>query len=246
LKTKIGSNAIFWLVYLALLAVLLPHTAWAFASFEPNTPVGQVTAWFAALAFEAGLATLTAKLAKRIEETPRRCSFWRRAAYRYASPYFAGLLLSIAVSALANLAHSVEYGQALGVFTRLSIPRDVYSLAFGGILPIASLLFAWVLSQDTVSEQEDDPALAQAKDTISELRVKVRQAEQRATTAEEVARRAEALLIPGKPERIRAIKAQWPALANTAVAILGEASPAYVSEVLSANGNGHSEEVGAQ
>lgn len=29
------SNALLWAIYLSLLAVLLPHTAWAFARFEP-------------------------------------------------------------------------------------------------------------------------------------------------------------------------------------------------------------------
>ena len=28
------SSKMFWIIYLALLAVLLPHTAWAFARFE--------------------------------------------------------------------------------------------------------------------------------------------------------------------------------------------------------------------
>ena len=29
-------NPLLWVIYLALLAVLLPHTAWAFAVFEPD------------------------------------------------------------------------------------------------------------------------------------------------------------------------------------------------------------------
>ena len=55
-----GPNILLWSIYLALLAVLLPHTAWAFARFEPpavgwlNVPWGKVTAWA-----EAGLAPVT-------------------------------------------------------------------------------------------------------------------------------------------------------------------------------------------
>jgi hypothetical protein len=70
-------NTLLWVIYLALLAVLLPHTAWAFSRFEPQTagwlgiPWGIVTAWAAAFAFEAAIAALTHRLARRIEHTPR-------------------------------------------------------------------------------------------------------------------------------------------------------------------------------
>jgi hypothetical protein len=70
------SSIVLWVIYLALLAVLLPHTAWAFARFEPanpgwlGVPWGQVTAWAAAFAFEAAIAALTHRLAQRIEATP--------------------------------------------------------------------------------------------------------------------------------------------------------------------------------
>lgn len=69
------SNILFWTIYLALLAVLLPHTAWAFAHFEPRDASwqgvswGMVTAWAAAFAFEAAIAALTHKIAKHIDST---------------------------------------------------------------------------------------------------------------------------------------------------------------------------------
>lgn len=75
--TQLNTDKILWLVYLALLAVLLPHTAWAFSNFEPQRAGvlgihwGSVTAWAAAFAFEAAIATLTHKLARHIEKTPR-------------------------------------------------------------------------------------------------------------------------------------------------------------------------------
>ena len=70
------SSVLLWAIYLALLAVLLPHTAWAFGHFE--SPVagwlglqwGVLSAWAAAFAFEAAIAALTHKLAERIETTP--------------------------------------------------------------------------------------------------------------------------------------------------------------------------------
>jgi hypothetical protein len=59
------SNVLLWAIYLSLLAVLLPHTAWAFARFEPpgngsfGIAWGAITAWAAAFAFEAAIAALT-------------------------------------------------------------------------------------------------------------------------------------------------------------------------------------------
>ena len=61
------TNNLLWIIYLALLIVLLPHTAWAFSRFESpamgwlGIQWGLVTAWAAAFAFEAALAALTHK-----------------------------------------------------------------------------------------------------------------------------------------------------------------------------------------
>ncbi len=59
------SNILLWAIYLALLVVLLPHTAWAFGRSESpatgclNIQWGVVTAGAAAFAFEAAIAALT-------------------------------------------------------------------------------------------------------------------------------------------------------------------------------------------
>jgi hypothetical protein len=104
------SNTFLWVIYLALLAVLLPHTAWAFSRFEPQTDGwlsvrwGLITAWAAAFAFEAAIAALTHKLANRIQMTPRYTAgrVWlRRFVYQYINAYAAGLLVALGVSALA-------------------------------------------------------------------------------------------------------------------------------------------------
>ncbi len=55
-----STNRILWAVYLSLLGVLLPHTAWAFHNFEPENEAGKISlvAWTAAFAFEASIAAL--------------------------------------------------------------------------------------------------------------------------------------------------------------------------------------------
>ena len=102
------SNLLLWTIYLALLAVLLPHTARPFGLFEPpekgwlNVPWGMVTAWAAAVAFVAAIAALTQRLARHIETTPRFTAgrVWlRRMSHQYLSASPAVFLVAVGVSA---------------------------------------------------------------------------------------------------------------------------------------------------
>jgi hypothetical protein len=204
------TNRILWGVYLALLGVLLPHTAWAFGRFESDNAGlfgfkwGQAIAWLAAFAFEAAIAALTSKLAKHIETTPRYSSgnvALRKFSYRYLNAYSVGL-----------------------------------SVAFGAILPLVSLLFVLVLSNVTETEQGEDEVLVEAKATIRELRKELRTAEARASDAETRFGAAgdlfARLFAAEKRVRILAVAETWPALPQSSVAKIAESSPAYVSEVL--------------
>ena len=263
--TKVTANGLIWVIYILLLGVLLPHTAWAFAKFEPID--SQFVAWGGAFAFEAAIAVLTHKLAKHIEFTARHKSAWRRFSARYLNAYGGGLLIAWVVSTLANLAHSVEFGQALKIFADYGIPAPVYAVAFGAILPTTSLLFARILSnvieQDN-TETEANPELERANGTIRELRDQLRQTEQRAKATEQAAKQEsdrlqrdietlqgefnglrsrfaemERLFSEDKKERILAAHTIWPKLPGSGIAVIAESSPSYVSEVLnSSNGKG--------
>ena len=246
------SNTLLWVIYLALLAVLLPHTAWAFSRFEPQTagwlgvPWGIVTAWAAAFAFEAAIAALTHKLARRIEATPRYTAGrvpLRRLSYQYLNAYAAGLFVALAVSALANFAHAVEYSRDFAIFGRYSVPPLLYSLTFGAILPLVSLLFARILGDTTATEATANPELTRAKQTIKELQADLDAAEERLTDAESRALAAEQrfaaagdlfarLFAEEKRQRILAAAERWPELPAASIAIIASASPGYVSEVL--------------
>jgi len=184
-------NRILWAVYLSLLGVLLPHTAWAFHNFEPENESGKISlvAWTAAFAFEASIAALMHKLSGHIDRTPRRLSPWAKFQYRYLNAYSLGLLAAIAVSSLANLAHAVEFGRPLAIFAVLKISFDTYAFAFGAVLPLVSLVFARVLSNVVETEGDEDPELVQAKKTISDLRHQLRESEAKAKAAEEADRR---------------------------------------------------------
>jgi len=243
-------NRILWAVYLSLLGVLLPHTAWAFHNFEPENESGKISlvAWTAAFAFEASIAALMHKLSGHIDRTPRRLSPWAKFQYRYLNAYSLGLLAAIIVSSLANLAHAVEFGRPLAIFAEWKISFDVYAFAFGAVLPLVSLVFARVLSNVVETETVDDPELVQAKKTIVDLRRQLRGSEAQAREAEEARKQVEARYVSGdrtlmkivsvdKRERILAAHRLWPRLPGAALATIAEASPSYVSEVLKADTN---------
>ncbi len=237
------TNRILWGIYICLLLVLLPHTAWLFGRFEPDTTFGTVTGWAGGLAFEAAIAVLTHKLAVHIGATPKRLGRWKRIEYQYINAYSGGLLVSLIVSALANLAHAVEYGQSLAIFARWGIPEGVYQVSFGAVLPMVSWLFARVLSNVSESEAETDPALEAAKTELAEAKRKLREAERERSIAEAERAAAEqrfaaagdllaGIFAAEKRQRILAVREKWPKLPPGAIAIIAETSPGYVSDVL--------------
>ncbi|MCK6625577.1 MAG: hypothetical protein L6R45_10425 [Anaerolineae bacterium] len=268
-KIEVTSHHLIWLIYLLLLGVLLPHTAWAFAKFEPEGY--ELVAWGGAFAFEAAIAVLTHRLAKHIETIAKIKSAWRKFTARYLNAYGGGLAIAWLVSTLANLAHSVEFGQTLKIFEAYDLPAPVYAIAFGAILPTTSLLFARILSgviEEDQTEGEPNPELEKAKEAIRDLKGQLRQAEEqakeslrklqvqlhsteeRANTAEQRAAESEArfraagdifvkLMEGPKRDRVLAAMERWPQLSASAVAIITETSPSYVSEVKNGtNGNG--------
>ncbi|MEN6507024.1 MAG: hypothetical protein ABFD92_21015 [Planctomycetaceae bacterium] len=238
------STVALWGVYVALLLVLLPHTAWAFSLFEPKTTFGQVVGWFAAVSFEFAILVLTHKLARHLETVPNRGDAKRKFQRRYLNAYAAGLAVAISVSAFANVAHAVEFGGKMAIFAGWPWGFVVYVAAFGGILPLTSLLFARVLSNVADTEQETDPEvldlrakLKEAKETLTEAGRKVQEIERRAQKAETELAITGRLFTGDKRDRIVAALETWPALPSSAVAIITRSSASYVSEVV--NGNGH-------
>lgn len=241
MKAHLRLNVLLWGVYVALLGVLTPHTAWAFRQFEP--PGYSWLGWVAAFAFEAAIFGLTVRLKGRLETTPRYTSgnvAWRRFAYRYLNSFASMLLLALAVSVAANWAHAVEFGQAFAVFARYSLSPLAYSVMFGGILPITSLVFAQVLADSPLTEAGRDEELAEAKRGRREAERELKLAKEdsvalslRLAEAEDIVR----ILAADKVrDRILAVHARWPELAAGAVSIIADASPSYTSEVLAARG----------
>jgi hypothetical protein len=193
-------------------------------------------------------------LAKHIESTPRYTAgrVWlRRISYQYLNAFSAGLLVAVGVSVLANFGHAVEFGRGFGTpaqgsycaFGQHKTPPLLYSLAFSGILPLVSLMFARILANTAETESGANSELTQAKQTIRKLRSDLEAAEGRIGDAEARANAAEQrfaaagdlvvqLSAHEKRQRILAAAERWPQLPTSSVAIVAGASLSYASEVL--------------
>jgi hypothetical protein len=141
----------------------------------------------------------------------------------------------------------VEYSQGFVIFGRYDIPPLLYSLTFGAILPLVSLLFARILGDTADTEAASNPELTKAKQTIKKLQAGLDATEARISDAETRAVAAEQriaaagdlfarLFAEEKRQRILAASERWPELPATSIAIIASASPGYVSEVLNRKG----------
>ena len=216
------SRIVLWGVYLALLGVLLPHTAWAFGQFEPLH--WRWLGWVAAVAFEGAIAAFTWRLKQHIEQPPHPRKPWRRISKRYLNVYAVGLFAAIGVSAFANWAHAVQFAQPFAIYVGYSVPPLLYSVAFGAILPLCSLLFARILANVQEANEADDEVKA--------LRRELNAANRRANEAENAARFLLQLNAADRAQRILAARHQWPELSQSGIAVVTETSPSYVSQVL--------------
>lgn len=185
MKPKLTSTFILWIIFLALLAVLLPHTAWWFSQFQDPRPMdlfgwsiypGKITAWFAATVFEGTIAAYTHKLAQHIESLPNYKDARKKFTERYLNAYGTILLIAWLVSTIANYAYALEFATPVKLFTDTGLPVQVGAAISGGILPLCSLLFARALSnvqetdpEQTDAEREADKKLREANRVNREL-----------------------------------------------------------------------------
>lgn len=240
---------LFYIIYLALLGVLLPHTAWAFSRFQEAVGWGghknAILAWALAIVFEGTIFAITYHLKGLIEKSSRmkqktdelRIAFaWRKFSSAWVNEFGFLLLFTSGVSALANFSYAVEFGQSFLAFDRYGMPRIIYELAFGGTLPVVSVVFARILADTAEAEQERADGELEAKKgeraankTSARLRIerdKLRIAQTH----------YEALSDSLAKDRIRAARILWPDESQAKIAGRAGASPSTVSEVLNRNG----------
>lgn len=260
LKTLLNVRNLLWLIYLALLGVLLPHTAWAFRQFQSAD--GELLAWLLAFVFEASVFGFTHNLVERIERAYRLrrreaeswyAFDWRRFSEAYMNLNGLGLLSVSSVSALANFTYTVEFARPFNVYASYSIPPIVYYIAFGGILPLVSLLFAHVLAkpgpgEDAPNEAEEAMRARErvARKEANDLRLELNTLRLELEQVKDRAKVIERLFADDKRVRIVTARELFPDATGAAIASITGAGAGYVSEVLAgkiavpvANGNGH-------
>lgn len=188
---KISNTHLFWLVYLAFLAVLFPQAAWTIGQFQDaaggewtmlgvsSSPLG----WFLAGVFETTIALVTHRLNDHWREMPPRYRSAdmgrKRFSYRWLNVYAVALMVAMTVSAIANYTHVVQFtNPSLKVFEHAAWAVGLYQVIFGLALPGVSFVFARALSTMQETEQEDDPAFAKAKTDLKEANSTIRKLEQ--------------------------------------------------------------------
>ena len=244
---------LFWLIYLSLLGVLLPHAAWAFNHFQRSgeTEISWM-AWALAFTFEGAVFAFTHRLKDRIEKARRlRCKEgesslhfgWRKLTAGYLNIHSLGLLSCSGVSGLANFTYAVEFAGEFVIYGQYSVNPLFYELAFGGILPVVSLLFAQILADTIEDEVIRDEALEAAKQAEREAKQRFAQLRQEFERAKGPFAQFRQLQAESARERILAAAQLWPDLSKAGISVIANSSPGYVSEVLK---NGHNIELDEQ
>lgn len=133
------SRLILWGSYIFLLVVLLPHTSWMFARFEPVDMQG--LGWAAAIAFEMTIGVLTHQLSKVIADIDASQPFLMRLKQELLSVPAIMLIGCIMISLLANYVHASTF--ANGLPSEHIAATLAFSIPFGAALPLASFGYAY-------------------------------------------------------------------------------------------------------
>lgn len=70
----------------------------------------------------------------------------------------------------------------IAIFGSYNVPPLICSLAFGGSLPLVSLMFVRILANTAETETQANPELRKAKQTITKLRLDLEEVERRPIT----------------------------------------------------------------
>jgi hypothetical protein len=137
-------TAVIWLVYVALLVVMLPHTQRAAARFEPENIIGAVSSFAFALVFELAYIVFMHGQVEHLKQNRRARAneakshhLWRK----WGTAYSAALLVALIITFLANTWHTTSSVDSQNVY-------DVsMAFVFGAVLPVMSILFASILAR---------------------------------------------------------------------------------------------------
>ena len=196
-KIKISNTHLFWAVFVAFLFVLFPQTAWTIGQFQDKSSTqwtfmgvtASPLAWLLAGVIELTIAIVTHRLNVHWMEMPKRYKAddmkGKRFSYRWLNIYAMALIVAMAISAVANYTHVVQFtDQTLKVFNGSDVAVRLYQVLFGLALPGVSFVFARVLSTMQEAEQEEDPAFAKAKEELKEANATIRSLEKERTESE--------------------------------------------------------------
>jgi len=161
IRLKPSMYQVLWFIYIALLVAILPHTSWWFAKSHPVTD--EVLSWILAIVFECGIFAFTHRIVtlvatanrkRQLEKEGKWAFRWRRISAGYVNLSGLGLLVTSGVSGFANWSYAVEHGGNLAIYSApYMVSPLIYEFAAGGILPLVSFFFSYLLAE-MMSERE--------------------------------------------------------------------------------------------
>lgn len=233
------------LVFVFLLAVMLDHTAYFFAQFEPvdsavsimgfSIGFGRIKGFAMALVFELSIWIMTEKLAAHMETIrTRRANFRQRFQTfvdRFINAYGLALGICWTVSFVANYSHALQFGNASTVAKTMGIDVGIAALFAGGVLPFVSLLFSSAIAKTTLAETDSDS-------TVDNLRSELATVKKQLATANNKIGPAAVLVDKSAngTDKILAAVELWPNMPNNGLAILAGVSPSHVTKTIQRKG----------
>ncbi len=158
--TKSGvASVVLWAAYLLTLAASVSHLAWAFGTLE--FPGSEWVGWLAALAVDAGLASLAYGMQQR------------KRAKRSANDLRAGVIAFAGISAFANFLHAVS-SEVTGTlvwasFGTIDTLTLVKAVALSASLPLLVVYLGEILSADDARVAQESATEAQKARRSTEL-----------------------------------------------------------------------------
>ncbi len=249
MPVKYGSNKIFnlnnlfWITYIGLLVVMLPHTT--FVAEQVFSDI--YTAIAVAVVFELSIFGFSVAFKSQIEDGRRlrrrrkgdnvesRVSLgFRKLNHTYFNVYFMGLIVTSVLSGLANFTYAVEFfgeGNELKIIEQYNMSPTIFHVGFGLILPVIAVFFTFVLAERISLDDTDE--ISQEAEQIISLKEQLIVDEKQITRLTQQLKQVKIYKVlhdhTNKEQRLVAAFTIYPKLNNSGASIIARCDPSYVT-----------------
>ena len=238
------TTALLWFLFILVLIAMLPHTAWFFSRNEDGGAWALVKGWTRAVSLEIAVGAFAHKLSQYIPQVKGKNKLRRQ----WFNWFSFGLTFSLLGSLIANVSHGVQFSDPTKLFTLIFSEVNtakqfvtaglVQGIISGSLLPVASLVFTFALSNLSESEAEVNPEVATLKSSLQDARKSntgLRKQLESMNDSLEPAQEYADLFNESYTvaDRIKSAHALFPEWSQKRIAAIVEKTPGYVSQILS-------------